>query len=98
MDTAIADRRLRPPDLVKIDVEGFELDVLKGAAATLRSAKPRVFVELHGLEPADRQRNVRDIVCHMRDLGYPPPLHLESGATVVSASQNIQEGHLWFSA
>jgi FkbM family methyltransferase len=98
MDQAIRDRRLPPPDLVKIDVEGFELEVLRGASATLRSARPRVFVELHGLEAADRQRNVRDILCHMRDCGYPPPTHLELGATVSSVTPEIQEGHLWFSA
>src|SRR5205085_2897908 len=35
MDEAIRARQLPPPELVKIDVEGFELDVLKGASATL---------------------------------------------------------------
>src|SRR5439155_25681636 len=95
---AIRDRRLPPPDLLKIDVEGFELEVLRGASATLRSARPRVFVELHGLEAADRRRNVSDIVSHMRGLGYPPPAHLESGATVLDAARHVQEGHLWFAA
>ncbi len=35
------------PDLILIDVEGFEFDVLAGAADTIRRARPQVFVELH---------------------------------------------------
>jgi len=36
----------KPPDLVKIDVEGFELEVLKGAA-NLLSQRPALIVEIH---------------------------------------------------
>lgn len=37
-----------PPNVIKIDVEGFELDVLQGMSATLQSPALRaVFVEVH---------------------------------------------------
>jgi FkbM family methyltransferase len=35
------------PDVIKIDVEGAELSVLKGAQAVLRSSKPLVFLSIH---------------------------------------------------
>ena len=35
------------PAIIKIDVEGAELDVLKGAEAVLRAHKPRLFLSLH---------------------------------------------------
>lgn len=42
------ERQLRPPDVVKIDVEGAEFLVLRGASQTLSEYHPRLFVEIHG--------------------------------------------------
>jgi FkbM family methyltransferase len=39
LDDVLNQQRVSPPDLIKIDVQGFELEVLAGAAAALRSAK-----------------------------------------------------------
>ncbi len=36
-----------PPGVMKIDVEGAELWALQGAAETLRTARPQVFLEVH---------------------------------------------------
>jgi FkbM family methyltransferase len=36
------------PSLIKIDVEGAEMDVLRGAIKTLRTMQPTVLVEVHG--------------------------------------------------
>lgn len=36
--------------LLKIDAEGFELDVLEGAVETLKTQKPRIILETHSIE------------------------------------------------
>jgi FkbM family methyltransferase len=37
-----------PPEVVKIDVEGAEFEVLKGASRTLSEFRPTIFLEVHG--------------------------------------------------
>lgn len=44
---AFCDARALSPDVVKIDVEGAELDVLRGARRTLASPRIAAFVEFH---------------------------------------------------
>lgn len=41
---------MRPPDVIKIDVEGAELLVLRGASRTLTEYHPTLFVEIHGTQ------------------------------------------------
>ncbi|HWX52670.1 MAG TPA: FkbM family methyltransferase [Solirubrobacteraceae bacterium] len=48
LDSWISSTGSEPPAVIKIDVEGAELGVLRGMAETLRSAGPAMIVELHG--------------------------------------------------
>ena len=50
LDDVIAERKLPEPDLLKIDVEGSALAVLRGGAGLLARKKPRVALELDRLE------------------------------------------------
>jgi FkbM family methyltransferase len=58
------------PDLVKIDVEGHELEVLRGAIELLREARPVVIVETEKAEVLDL----------MSGLDYEPRRVLASGS------------------
>ena len=46
LDSFLKNKRL-PVSLIKIDVEGDELNVLKGARETIRKNLPDIFIELH---------------------------------------------------
>ena len=48
LDEEIAAGRLPVPHAIKIDVEGAEMQLLKGAARTLQTTRPRLFLDLHG--------------------------------------------------
>jgi FkbM family methyltransferase len=48
--TAKLDEFKLSPDLLKLDVEGFEIEVLKGAANTIEKHRPRVIMETHSVK------------------------------------------------
>lgn len=50
IDELVAQGRLKPPDVVKIDVEGAEGHVLAGASKTLAAHLPTLFLATHGRE------------------------------------------------
>jgi FkbM family methyltransferase len=51
LDSCIyGERRLRPPDIIKIDVEGAELEVLQGAHRVIAEFHPAIFAEIHGTQ------------------------------------------------
>lgn len=54
----------RPPDHLKIDVEGGAADVVDGARDVLASARPRVYFEPHD------QRERRAVAAALEPLGY----------------------------
>lgn len=64
LDTVVAAERLPPPDVIKIDVEGAEALLLRGAARILQDHRPRLVVELHGAAVA------REVLALLFDLGY----------------------------
>jgi hypothetical protein len=70
LDGLWQERRLRRPDVVKIDAEGHELRVLRGALGLLRDAMPVVVFEINDalLEASDASRDA--VEATLRGLGY----------------------------
>ena len=56
-------------DLVKLDVEGAEVDVLRGGATTLKKHRPDVLIECHNFI---RPQLEAEVEAFMRSIGYPP--------------------------
>lgn len=58
------------PDLIKIDVEGAELDVLKGCRDSMQKFKPAIFLELHGIGEEPLWKNAERINHLCEQLSY----------------------------
>lgn len=64
--------RLADVDLIKVDVEGYELEVLKGAEKTLREWRPIVVVEQRGCDEGNFGRKRDEALGWLQALGMAP--------------------------
>lgn len=97
LDRQVARHNLPAPDLVKIDVEGLEMDVLLGMRETMQAHKPNLFIEIHDYlaeETASLRREVEFLIAN----GYSV-FHVEAGSTVGSPEEIVANaGHLYCTA
>ncbi len=94
LDQDVADNALPVPTFIKIDVEGFELEVLKGARQLLTTARPELFLEMHGATLSEKRRKVTEIVAFLADLGYSID-HVETGTRITMYNSAVAyRGHL----
>ncbi|GIV05871.1 MAG: hypothetical protein KatS3mg016_1446 [Fimbriimonadales bacterium] len=93
LDVLLKREQLPLPDFIKMDVEGFEWQVLRGAQKILKEAHPQLFLELHGASREERYQTWLQIYQYLTQLGY----------AIVSVNQQpitpnnlLDEGNLWF--
>lgn len=71
LDTSTDVQSLRHIELVKIDVEGGELDVLRGGSRTLSRHLPLIYCEAYDKWQASFDYAPADLLDFARSLGYP---------------------------
>ena len=61
------------PDVIKIDVEGHEVQVVRGLRETIRRQSPLLFLEVHPLMISRDEQNGRvvELIDTLVELGYP---------------------------
>jgi len=96
LDQDLAEAQLPEPDLIKVDVEGYELPVLQGARHLLERKHPALYLEMHGETMNEKRVNARAVVEFLNTLGYSSILHVESGENItVGNSERAAQGHLF---
>jgi FkbM family methyltransferase len=48
LDSLVSEGEIRPPNVMKIDIEGGELDALKGCVQTIEKYRPTIVLATHG--------------------------------------------------
>ncbi len=69
LDSEVAELGLAPT-IIKIDVEGWEFEVLKGAEATLTRHRPMLLLSLHARALADLHSSADAVQQWLQDRGY----------------------------
>lgn len=70
LDDWIKQKMITQIDLIKIDVEGFEYNVLKGADETLRRFLPVLFIELDDTNLRALNSSAAELVTLLQNYGY----------------------------
>ena len=81
LDAFVAQESITRIDLIKIDVEGFETNIVKGGRRTLASLGPTLFVELSDPNLRAAGSSPRELVMDLVALGYRLR-HAETGETI----------------
>ena len=92
LDSVVNEVGLAQIDVVKIDVEGFELNVLKGGVECLRKFKPVLFIELDDNNLRDQGDSALDVIEFLEGLGYTDIVEAESRMRI-SSSTNFANCH-----
>lgn len=100
IDAYVAERGIDPRQisLVKLDVEGAELDALHGAANTLAAGDPAVLVEYLPERIRLRGQEPEDLLSFMREHGYAPwvPRPRRRGFDLQAGTQTVHGDDVLF--
>lgn len=69
LDTIASKKSWPKPDMLKIDVQGAELDILKGGEETLKSVKD-IIIELQHTEYNKGAPNADQVIAYLNDRGF----------------------------
>lgn len=93
LDSYVAAQTVGPVSLIKIDVEGFELHVLRGAEQTLRQCKPVLFIELDDDNLRDQGDSASELVQFLEGQGYQTIEDAATG-TPISSTTSFDHCHM----
>jgi len=70
VDLLVGQQKIKPPNVVKIDVEGAEMDVLRGMESVLRKWRPKIVLEFDDPTKAGCEAKLSACQDYLTDFAY----------------------------
>ncbi|NPV51605.1 MAG: FkbM family methyltransferase [Candidatus Methanofastidiosum sp.] len=70
LDDYVTENNIKNIDFIKMDVEGGELDVIKGGLKTIETMKPIILFEATDLNTTPYNYKVKDLILFLEEFGY----------------------------
>ncbi len=91
LDSFAEENQLASVSIIKIDVEGYEHEVLKGAVNLLTRNKPLLFIELDDSNLMEQGSSAADFIQFIEAFGYAIE-HAETGETITK-NNHLKNSH-----
>lgn len=92
LDDFVKERELSAIDLIKIDVEGYELKVLKGAATTIGKYRPTMFIEIDDNNLKAQNDSAKLLIEFLERAGYR--IYRADNSQTINSSSDFTDFHL----
>lgn len=93
LDDYVARAELAAVDFVKVDVDGYELRVIRGATATLRRFRPPILIEIGRWTQAELGDDPLEVAVLLDDLGYT--FHDDEQTTTFASPEELVDSIVW---
>jgi len=87
LDNYVSRMHVQKINLIKLDVEGFELKVLRGAENTLRDKKPILFIEINDSNLRAQGDSAYELFAFLNEVGYNNLVEATSNAPIAINSK-----------
>lgn len=91
LDDYVRDKGFERVNLIKIDVEGFEKNVLLGAEKTILKFKPKLFVEISVGQLLMQKTSAQEIFTMLEDWGYE--IRYAHNSNIVGSRSTLESSH-----
>jgi FkbM family methyltransferase len=92
LDHILEKEQINNVDLIKIDVEGFELEVLKGSKKTIERYMPSLYIEVDDNNLCQQGTNAKELINYVSAFGYNC-IHSKSKEIVTPSDTNLKDCH-----
>lgn len=88
LDSFLQEKSISKVNFIKMDVEGFEMNVLKGAKDCLKNHHPVLFIEVDDLMLRQQETSAKELVEFVSQFGYEVT-HADTGVIISSKSDLV---------